>query len=146
MGLDEEWDRSQTALWDYVSADGEGGGSELSLKGPQGTSGGVKRGSGDQWAMGAGQGRPCQNRGIALRGKMLNHSGCTTSSRIKDQSFHKHPSPIVLPETGPSRLSLRSLNAPHGLRPPSLCTHCFLSPELRGNGDTLQRWEEMQNP
>lgn len=30
MGLDEEWDRSQTALWRYVSAEGEGGvGAEL---------------------------------------------------------------------------------------------------------------------
>lgn len=38
MGLDEEWDRSQTALWDYASADGEGGfGTEL------------ERSPGNQW-------------------------------------------------------------------------------------------------
>ena len=111
MGLDEEWDSSQTALGIMRVLMGRGG-SELSLKGPQGTSGGVKRGNGDQWALGAGQGRPCQNRGIALRGKMLNHSGYTTSSRIKDQSFHKHPPPIVLPETGPSRLSLQFSECP----------------------------------
>lgn len=112
MGLDEEWDRSQTALWDYASADGEGGfGTELE-RSPGNQWGGVKRGNGDQWALGAGQGRPCQNRGIALRGKMLNHSGYTTSSRIKDQSFHKHPPPIVLPETGPSRLSLQFSECP----------------------------------
>ena len=56
MGLDEEWDSSQTALGIMRVLMGRGG-SELSLKGPQGTSGGVKRGNGDQWALGAGQGR-----------------------------------------------------------------------------------------